>query len=108
MRIGAVAGVGRNFVPGIAKPFVRLRVDPALGRFDYLGYAVGAHAPILLIGAQGDRVVRPRNVSAFADLLRARGAEVTMVVVPGVHGTALRDAEARAALGRFVAAHSRR
>jgi acetyl esterase/lipase len=103
-----IAGVGRNFVPGIAKPFVRLRVDPALGRFDYLGYAVGAHAPILLIGAQGDRVVRPRNVSAFADLLRARGAEVTMVVVPGVHGTALRDAEARAALGRFVAAHSRR
>ncbi|MBV9881483.1 MAG: hypothetical protein JO276_00570 [Sphingomonadaceae bacterium] len=103
-----IQAVGRNFVPGIAKPFVRLRVDPALGRFDYLGYAVSAHAPILLIGAEGDRVVRPRNVSAFADLLRARGTDVTRISVPGVHGTALRDPEARAALGRFVAAHSSR
>ena len=102
-----IASVGRNFVPGIAKPFVRLRVDPALGRFDYLGYAVSAHAPILLIGSRDDRVVRPRNMTDFAAQLRARGADVTLVDVPGGHGTALREADARAALGRFVAAHSR-
>ena len=102
-----IAGVGRNFVPGIARPFVRLRVDPALARFDFLGYAVAARAPILLIGAEGDRVVRPRDLRSFAGLLRSRGAEVTLVSVPGEHGTALRDAEARAAVGRFVASHSR-
>jgi len=102
-----IAGVGRNFVPGIARPFVRLRVDPALARFDFLGYAVAARAPILLIGAEGDRVVRPRDLRDFAALLRSRGAEVTLVSVPGEHGTALRDAEARAAVGRFVASHSR-
>jgi len=103
-----IASVGRNFVPGLAKPFVRLRVDPALGRFDYLGYAVSARAPILLIGSRSDRVVRPRNMDDFAAQLRARGADVTLVTVPGGHGTALGEAEARAALGRFVAAHSRR
>ena len=103
-----IAAVGRNFVPGIARPFVRLRVDPALSRFDFLGYAAAARAPILLIGSRDDRVVRPRNISAFAAQLRARGAEVTLINVAGQHGTALREAEARAAVGRFVAAHSRR
>ena len=29
-----IRAVGRNFVPWIARPFVRLRIDPALGRFD--------------------------------------------------------------------------
>lgn len=103
-----IHAVGRNFIPGVAKPFVRLRVDPALARFDYLSYAASARAPILLIAARGDRVVRPRNMQDFAAQLRARGAEVALVAVAGEHGTALRDPAARAALGRFVAAHSRR
>lgn len=103
-----IGAVGRNFIPGMARPFVRLRVDPALGRFDFLGYAAAARAPILLIGSRDDRVVRPRNIAAFAAQLRARGADVTLVDVAGGHGTALREAEARAAVGRFVAAHSRR
>jgi pimeloyl-ACP methyl ester carboxylesterase len=103
-----IASVGRNFVPTLAKPFVRLRVDPDLGRFDFLGYAASARAPILLIASRGDAVVRPRNMRDFADQLRARGAEVELVTVPGPHGEALREAEARAALGRFVAARSRR
>jgi pimeloyl-ACP methyl ester carboxylesterase len=103
-----IAAVGRNFVPGIARPFVRLRVDPRLGRFDYLGYAAAARAPILLVASEDDRIVRPRNMRAFADQLRARGAEVDLVSVAGGHGTALREAEARAALGAFVARHSRR
>jgi pimeloyl-ACP methyl ester carboxylesterase len=103
-----IASVGRNFIPMLAKPFVRLRVDPELGRFDFLGYAASARAPILLIASRDDDVVRPRNMRDFADQLRARGAEVELVTVPGRHGEALREAEARAALGRFVAARSRR
>jgi pimeloyl-ACP methyl ester carboxylesterase len=103
-----IASVGRNFIPTLAKPFVRLRVDPALSRFDFLGYAASARAPILLIASRADDVVRPRNMRDFAAQLRARGAEVELVTVPGPHGTALREAGARAALGRFVAAHSRR
>jgi len=102
-----IAAVGRNFIPGAARPFVRLRVDPALSRFDFLGYAASARAPILLVSSQDDRIVRPRNMRDFAVQLRARGADVTLVTVAGGHGTALREAEARAALGRFVEAHSR-
>jgi len=103
-----IASVGRNFIPALAKPFVRLRVDPQLSRFDFLGYAASAGAPILLIASRADDVVRPRNMRDFAGQLRGRGAEVALVTVPGAPGTALREAEARAALGRFVAAHSRR
>jgi pimeloyl-ACP methyl ester carboxylesterase len=44
-----IRAVGRNFVPWIARPFVRLRIDPVLGRFDVLGYAASARAPILLL-----------------------------------------------------------
>jgi pimeloyl-ACP methyl ester carboxylesterase len=100
--------VGRNFVPGLARPFVRVRVDPALERFDFLGYAAAARAPILLLSSAGDDIVRPRNMADFADQLRARGAEVSLVTVAGGHATALGQAEARAALGRFVELHSRR
>jgi pimeloyl-ACP methyl ester carboxylesterase len=103
-----IQAVGRNFIPALARPFVRLRVDPELGRFDFLGYAASARAPILLLSSRQDEVVRPRNVADFADQLRARGAEVTLVSVEGGHGTALREAEARAAVGGFVEAHSRR
>jgi dienelactone hydrolase len=103
-----VVAVGRNFVPGLARPFVRLRVDPELSRFDFLGYAVAARAPILLVVAEQDTVVRPRNMAAFADQLRARGTEVSTVSVRGTHGTALRQAEARAAIGAFVTRHARR
>jgi pimeloyl-ACP methyl ester carboxylesterase len=103
-----IAAVGRNFVPGIARPFVRLRIDPELRRFDFLGYAIAARTPILLLSSQGDDVVRPRNMRDFADQLRARGAEASLVTVAGGHGTALREAEARAAVGAFVERHSRR
>lgn len=102
--IGAVA---RNFVPGVMKPFVRLRVDPDLGRFDYLGYAAAARAPVLLIMSEDDQVVRPRNMEAFADQLRARGVSVTTVAVPGGHGKALQQPAALAAIENFVARHRR-
>jgi pimeloyl-ACP methyl ester carboxylesterase len=97
-----IAAVGRNFVPALAKPFVRLQVDPALARFDYLGYALAGRAPILLISSARDDIVRPRNMRAFADQLRARGASVELVTVPGGHGTALGEPQALAALRAFV------
>jgi pimeloyl-ACP methyl ester carboxylesterase len=103
-----IRAVGRNFVPWIAKPFVRLRVHPELGRFHFLDYAAGARAPILLLSSQRDEIVRPRNMRDFAAQLRARGTEVELVSVPGDHGSALGDAGARAAIGRFVAARSGR
>lgn len=100
-----IAAVGRNFVPALARPFVRLKVDPALGRFDYRGYAVAANAPVLLISSADDKIVRPRNMRDFADQLRAAGRDVTFVSVPGPHGTALRDVRTREAVAAFVRRH---
>lgn len=103
-----IGAVGRNFVPWLAKPFVKLWVDPELARFDYLGYAVAAKAPVLLIVSEGDRIVRPRNMADFADQLRARGVAVTSITVPGPHGRALQHREALSALRAFTATHGGR
>ena len=102
-----LAAVGRNFVPWIAKPFVRVRLDPALSRFDYLGYTVSSRAPVLLISSRDDRIVRPRTMRAFAAQLRAQGQIVELVEIPGGHGSAISQPEAQAAIARFVAAHRR-
>ena len=103
-----IAAVGRNFVPRLAKPFVRLQVDPALRRFDYLGYATASRTPILLLASRDDEIVRVRNMRDFKRQIEARSTPVEMVVVPGDHGTALRSSEGRAAVAAFVRRHSQR
>ncbi len=103
-----LAAVGRNFVPWIAKPFVRVRLDPALSHFDFLGYTVSARAPVLLISSHDDRIVRPRNMRAFAAQLREQGRTVDLVEIPGGHGSAISQPEGRAAIGAFVTRLSRR
>jgi hypothetical protein len=103
-----IAAVGRNFVPPLARPFVKLRVDPALQRFDYLGYATASRTPVLLLSSRGDEIVREKNMRAFADQIRSRGTDVTLVTVPGWHGSALMQPAALAALRSFVGKHSGR
>jgi pimeloyl-ACP methyl ester carboxylesterase len=94
--------VGRDFVPGLAKPFVRVRLDPALNAFDYLGYAMAARAPVLLLSGTNDKVVRPARMREFAQALESGGAQVTFQPVPVGHGGALESAEGRAALAAFM------
>ncbi len=103
-----IASVGRNFVPALVRPFVRLRVDPALARFDYLAYATASKLPVLLLSSSEDAIVKDRNMRAFADQLRARGTDVTFVSIPGWHGTALREPKALAAVKAFVSQRSSR
>ena len=102
-----LASVGRNFVPGIARPFVKVEVDPELRRFDYLGYATAHRTPILLIASRDDDIVRERNMADFADQLRMRGSDVTLITVPGEHGTGLGQPVALTALRSFVEKRSR-
>lgn len=94
--------VGRDFVPGVAKPFVKVRLDPALNAFDYLGYAAAARAPVLLLSGTKDKVVRPARMREFAQALEAGGAKVTFRPVPVGHGGALETPEGRAALAAFI------
>lgn len=94
--------VGRDFVPGLAKPFVKLRVDPALSKFDYLGYALAARAPVLLLSGTQDKVIRPARMREFGQALEAGGARVSFQAVPGGHGGALETSEGRLALAVFM------
>jgi pimeloyl-ACP methyl ester carboxylesterase len=94
--------VGRDFVPGIAKPFVKVRLDPALNAFDYQGYALAARAPVLLLSGTNDKVVRPARMREFAQALEAGGTKVTFAPVPVGHGGAMESAEGRAALAAFL------
>ena len=98
-----VEAVGRGFVPWYAKPFVSLKVDEELNRFDTQGYALASGAPILLIASERDTTVRPKLMRQYAERLRAGGATVTLVEVFGGHGDGLEQPAALAAAGRFVA-----
>ena len=97
-----VEAVGRGFVPWYAKPFVSVKVDPGLNRFDTQAYALASGAPILLIANEGDTTVRPKLMRQYAERLRAGGAAVTLVGVPGGHGDGLEQPAALAAVSRFV------
>lgn len=103
-----VLAVGRGFVPWYAKPFVSLKLDENLLRFDTQAYALAAKASILLISNKNDEVVRPKLMRTYAERLIAGGADVTLVAVPGGHGDGLDQPEALAAITRFVNAHPRR
>jgi acetyl esterase/lipase len=99
-----IAAIGHNAVPALMRPFVSIRVDAELARFDYVGYMAEAKAPVLLISSRGDTLVRPRNMAAFAQQLRNRGVPVSIAHVPGAHGSALHEPAAIDAVKRFVAA----
>ncbi len=96
--------VGRGFVPGLAEPFVNVRLDPARNAFDYQGYVVAARAPVLLLSGTRDKVIRPARMREFQQALEAGGTKVTLAPVPVGHGGALEAAEGRAALAAFISA----
>lgn len=103
-----IASVGRNFIPPVARPFVKLSVDPELHRFDYLGYAAAARTPVLLLSSRSDDIVRDRNMRDFQRQLQERGSQVTFISVPGGHGTALLQPAAITAIRDFVGRNSAR
>lgn len=98
-----IVAMGRNMIPAIARPLVRLEVDEDLSAFDYFGFAVEARAPILLLAAQEDAQADLATVNAFAARLSAAGAEVVVIETPGRHGDAIYSEEAATAIGTFIA-----
>lgn len=96
-------GIGRDFVPGPLKPFVRIRTAHNLRQFDYAGFVASAGAPVLLLWGARDRTIRPARMRAFADDLASRGTAVTFQTVATAHGGALATPEGAAALQAFVA-----
>lgn len=98
-----IAAMGRNMIPAIARPLVRLEVDPDLAAFDYLGFAVQARTPVLLLAARKDTQADLATIKSFGSRLNGAGAAVVVVETPGRHGDAIYSAEAAAAIGALMA-----
>ncbi|MFD1949928.1 alpha/beta fold hydrolase [Sphingomonas arantia] len=84
-----IPAVGRNMVPGMLRPFVRIEVADDLKRYDYQGYVVRARVPVLLVVGRDDRTVDAKTVTRFSETLKAAGVDATLVTVPGGHGDAI-------------------
>lgn len=97
-----IPAVARNMIPTVLKPFIRLKVSDDLKRYDYAGYAVAAHAPIVVIAGAKDKTVDIKTAHRFARRLEQAGAKVTLVEVPGGHGEALEAKPARDAVRQLV------
>lgn len=97
-----IPAVARNMIPTMLKPFIRVKVSDDLKRFDYGGYAVASHTPILVIAGDADKTVSAKTARRFAADLNKVGATVTFVEVPGGHGKALSSPQGGEAVERFM------
>jgi pimeloyl-ACP methyl ester carboxylesterase len=94
--------IGSDFVPAIARPFIRIRTDDELQQFAYLNYVVAARAPVLMLSGTKDKVIRPKRIKQFANQLEAQGVQVIFQSVPTGHGGALETEKGREALQSFM------
>jgi len=97
-----VKGIGRDYLPGIIKPFITVRVDEDIIRFGYYDNVRNARAPVLLISNLQDKVVRTKRVEAFYEKLKADGVPVQIVKVPGGHGGGLQNTKVQQAIRTFA------
>lgn len=97
-----IQAMGRNMIPAIARPLVRLEVDGDLSAFNYFGFAVEARTPILILAAREDTQADLATVSAFASRLSEAGADVAVIETPGRHGDAIYSEEASIAIRRLL------
>lgn len=99
------AAIGRDFIPLLARPFVRLKIDPELKAFDYFGYVLAARTPVLLLSSVDDKTIKQHNMEQLAKKLAAQGVKVTYRSTPGDHGAALGSSEGQVALRAFLKVH---
>ena len=98
-----ILALGRNMTPTAARPFVRLKIDGDLSRFDYFNYAISSKIPILLLSAEQDELATPKIIDEFATKLRSAGANVTQSSSPGGHGRAIYGDATLTAIRDFMA-----
>lgn len=97
-----VKGIGRDYLPGIIKPFVKIRVGEEIENFGYYDNVRSAKAPILLISNTEDEAVRTKRVEAFYDQLKTDGVTAQIIKVPGEHGDGLQNTKVQQAIHAFV------
>jgi uncharacterized protein len=93
----------RNIVPWYARPFVRVRLSPALGAESNAERVERYRGPLLVVVGAKDRVTRP---SMSHELYRRAGTpspEKRLLVVPGAgHGDALQNEAAAREYAAFL------
>ncbi|MCB2015537.1 MAG: prolyl oligopeptidase family serine peptidase [Sphingobium sp.] len=97
-----VKGIGEDYLPGVVRPFVKLKVDEEMQRFQYYDYVRDAKIPVLLLSNTEDEVVRTEHMQAFYDDLKRDGAKVSFIKTPGGHGDSLEQPDAQTAIQTFV------
>lgn len=78
-----VRAVGRSWTPWFIKPFVRLDYAEGLLTYDTPKAAATGDAPVLVIGAGKDDVLRVELSRELAARLKDAGADTTYVELPG-------------------------
>lgn len=99
----AMGRLGEEMLPGLLKPFVKLRLEDELKPADWRRNLKRASVPVLLLGAEGDRIATTALVQDFARVLVRARVPVSMVTVAGGHATASESAQGAAAVSDFVA-----
>ena len=93
-----VAAIGRNLLPPLARPFIRVNVSDDVASFDYLGAARRYAGPILLIAGTEDEIADIETMRTFSDQLNEAGAALRYVEIDGAsHGEAFYAPDGRAA-----------
>lgn len=100
-----VIAVGANLAPGLARPFLRLRVDEAVTAFDYLGAAAAFDGPVLIFTGDADSIIPPEATRDFAQRLSATGASVRFASLRDLdHGEAFYSPAGFALVAEFAEA----
>jgi fermentation-respiration switch protein FrsA (DUF1100 family) len=94
----------RGFVPGYAKPFVRVRMSDQLAAESNLARVQRYRGPLLLIVGENDRVTRPAMSRELYSRSATPTAQRELIVVPAAgHGDALNDQTAATRYAAFIA-----
>jgi pimeloyl-ACP methyl ester carboxylesterase len=97
----------KNQVPGYAKPFVRIRIAPALLRESTERAVRTYDGPLLIVTGSKDAITPPRFAESLGAI--ARSPQKRVVIAPGAtHGDAMLAPLARQEYATFLAAVRRR
>jgi predicted esterase len=89
-------------VPGMLKPFVKLRLEDEMKPAKWRKSLKRAGVPVLILAANGDRIATPALMQDLGRQLMRDGVAVSMVSVSAGHAAASETEAGAAAVWDFV------
>lgn len=94
----------RSQVPWLARPFVRIQLDPALAGIDNVNALGDFRGPVLVLAGARDEQAPPVLSRELTRRLQARGVRATLHEIPGAgHGEIHKAAGFKPLLAQFLA-----